>query len=184
MFKRNKNILYINICLFSSFTMWGSIYLFLMTRLVHICIAASEILPAVDILYCPICWNAFFFFCFISPNPFCTQLYILVSGPSSCGMWDAASMRHNVRAMSTPRIWTPGRCSGACELNRPATELAPRNALRVVMKPEFLWCVMTYFVNVEKSAYVIYLELNLNKFVSVKLMSRTCSSHWKTSWKC
>ena len=35
----------------------------------------------------------FFFFCFISSTPFPshTQLYILVAGPSNCGMWDAAS---------------------------------------------------------------------------------------------
>ena len=41
---------------------------------------------AYSFIVCP-----FFFFYFISPNPHCTQLYILVACPSSCGMWNAAS---------------------------------------------------------------------------------------------
>ena len=40
-------------------------------------------------------WASFFFkillFSFFSPKPFSPQLYILVVGPSSCGMWDAVS---------------------------------------------------------------------------------------------
>ena len=36
-------------------------------------------------------YPVFYLFCFISPNAPCTQLYILVAGPASCGMWDAAS---------------------------------------------------------------------------------------------
>ena len=68
-----------------------------------------------------------FFFCFFSPNVPSTQLYILVVGPSSCGMWDAASARPDV-AMSTPRIQTGetlGRQSGVCKPNHSATGPAP-----------------------------------------------------------
>ena len=38
------------------------------------------------------CFFFFFPFCFFSPNPPSTQLYILAVGPSGYGMWDAASV--------------------------------------------------------------------------------------------
>ena len=57
---------------------------------------------------CPIFLFSFFFF---SPKPPSTQLYILVVGPSSCGMWDATSAwpdeRCRVRAQDLNR-WNPG----------------------------------------------------------------------------
>ena len=44
----------------------------------------------VVLLNTSLCYD-YFFPCFFSPNPPSTQLYTLVVGPSSCGMWDAAS---------------------------------------------------------------------------------------------
>ena len=73
-------------------------------------------------------WNrrlVLFFFCFISPNPPGTQLYILVAGPSSCGTWDAASMWPDELCYVCAQDRTLGRRSGARELNHSATELAP-----------------------------------------------------------
>ena len=45
--------------------------------------------------------DVFFFFLLYLPNPPCTQLYILVAGPSSCGMWDVGR-RLNVAWWAVP----------------------------------------------------------------------------------
>ena len=66
----------------------------------------------------------FFFSCFIFPTSPCTQLYVLVAGPSSCGTWMPPQRGLMRGAVSPPRIRTLGRRGGARELNHSATEPA------------------------------------------------------------
>ena len=71
----------------------------------------------------------FFLSCFFSANPPSTQLYILVVFLLlvACGILPQCGLMSG--AMSTPRIRTsktPGRGSGACELNHLAMGPAPR----------------------------------------------------------
>ena len=71
----------------------------------------------------------FFPLFFFSPKPPSTQLYILVVGPSSCGMWDAAwawpDERCHVCAQD-PNRRKSGPLSRAHELNHSAMGRAPQ----------------------------------------------------------
>ena len=62
----------------------------------------------------------FFSSCFISPNPPCTQLYILVASPSSCGMWDAVSTWPDEQCYARAQDPNPGAATAE------RTNLTPR----------------------------------------------------------
>ena len=81
--------------------------------------------------------NLFLFFCFFSPNPPSTQLYILVVGPSSCGTWDAFSawLDERCHAGAQDPNW---RNPGPHELNHSATGPAPQQILIVVIREHLI----------------------------------------------